>query len=148
EHLRTSAARMPACGCGPTMPRYDLRVDDLERSPKGAMRVWLVALSVYLLAVFLRSSMAVAGIEAAHRFGISASALATFTMLQLLVYAVMQVAVGLILARFDARRVLLAGLAAMTVGQAIFATTGSYPGAVVARVLVGMGDAMTFICVL
>ena len=36
----------------------------------------------------------------------------------------------------------------MTVGQAIFATTGSYPGAVVARVLVGMGDAMTFICVL
>src|SRR5699024_2933036 len=89
----------PACGCGSTMPRYDLRVDDLERSPQGAMRVWLVALSVYLLAVFHRSSMAVAGIEAAHRFGISASALATFTMLQLLVYAGMQVPVGLILDR-------------------------------------------------
>lgn len=138
----------PACGCGSAPPRYDLRVDDLERSPKGAMRVWLVALSVYLLAVFHRSSMAVAGIEAAHRFGISASALATFTMLQLLVYAGMQVPVGLILDRFGSRRVLLAGLVAMTVGQAIFATTGSYPGAVVARVLVGMGDAMTFICVL
>src|SRR5699024_11299669 len=112
------------------------------------MRVWLVALSVYLLAVFHRSSMAVAGIEAAHRFGISASALATFTMLQLLVYAGMQVPVGLILDRFGSRRVLLAGLAAMTVGQASFGTTGSCPGAGVARGLVGRGEAKSFIRVL
>lgn len=112
------------------------------------MSVWLVGLAVYLLAVFHRSSMAVAGIEATQRFGISAAALSTFTMIQLLVYAGMQIPVGLILDRFGARRVLLAGVATMTAGQALFALAENYPVAVTARVLVGVGDAMTFICVL
>ena len=47
----------------------------------------VVGLLVYLVAVFHRSSLAVAGLAATERFDISASQLATFTMLQLLVYA-------------------------------------------------------------
>jgi hypothetical protein len=43
--------------------------------------VWGVALTAYLLAIFHRSSLAVAGLAAADRFHISASQLATFTML-------------------------------------------------------------------
>ena len=46
---------------------------------------------VYVLAVFHRSSLGVAGLAATERFDISATQLATFTMLQLLVYAGMQV---------------------------------------------------------
>ena len=49
--------------------------------------MWVVGLLAYLVAVFHRSSLAVAGLDATERFDISASQLATFTMLQLLVYA-------------------------------------------------------------
>jgi len=107
-----------------------------------------VGLAVYVLAVFHRSSLAVAGIAATHRFDISASQLATFTMLQLLVYAGMQIPVGLLVDRFGSRSVLTAGAVLLTLAQAGFAFAESYPAALVARVFVGMGDAMTFICVL
>ena len=71
-----------------------------SRSTANPWVVWVVGLLVYLLAVFHRSSLAVAGLAAAERFDISASQLATFTMLQLLVYAGMQIPVGLLVDRF------------------------------------------------
>jgi nitrate/nitrite transporter NarK len=120
--------------------------DDLRL--KGATVIWLVALSVYLLAVFHRSSMAVAGLAATERFDISASQLASFTMLQLLVYAGMQIPVGLLLDRFGSRRIMFTGTMTLTVAQAGFAFAESFPVALVCRVFVGAGDAMIFICVL
>lgn len=115
---------------------------------RGAYGIWVVALAVYLLAVFHRSSLAVAGLAASERFDIAASQLATFTMLQLLVYAGMQIPVGLMVDRFGPRRVLLTGATILTLAQAGFAYADSYPLALVARLFVGVGDAMTFICVL
>jgi MFS family permease len=113
-----------------------------------AWAVWGVGLLVYLVAVFHRSSLAVAGLAATERFDISASQLATFTMLQLVVYAGMQIPVGLLVDRFGSRSVLLCGTVLLTLAQTGFALADSYPAALVARVFVGMGDAMTFICVL
>jgi MFS family permease len=110
--------------------------------------VWAVGLLVYGLAVFHRSSLGVAGLVAADRFGISASQLATFTMLQLLVYAGMQIPVGLLCDRFGSRSILLAGTMLIALAQAGFAFSHSYATALVARGFVGVGDAMTFICVL
>jgi MFS family permease len=107
-----------------------------------------VGLSLYLLAVFHRSSLAVAGLAASDRFGISAAALSTFVMLQLVVYAGMQVPVGLLLDRFGPRRILTIGVVVLTVAQAGFAFADSFAVALAARVLVGLGDAMTFVCVL
>lgn len=115
---------------------------------RGAYAVWAVGVLVYLLAVFHRSSLAVAGIEASDRFGISASQLATFTMLQLMVYAAMQIPVGLMVDRFGPRRVLLTGAITLTLAQVGFAFADTYVLALGARFFVGVGDAMTFICVL
>jgi len=115
------------------------------RSPYA---VWLVGLLVYLVAVFHRSSLAVAGLAATDRFDISASQLATFTMLQLLVYAGLQIPVGLMVDRFGPRSVLLTGTVLLTLAQVGFALASTYGLALLARVFVGMGDAMTFICVL
>jgi MFS family permease len=124
-------------------------VTDRPRPAVGrAYSVWLVALAVYFLAVFHRSSLAVAGLAATDRFDISAAQLATFTMLQLLVYAGMQIPVGLLVDRFGSRSVLICGTALISAAQVGFALASSYPWALVARVFVGMGDAMTFICVL
>jgi hypothetical protein len=58
---------------------------------RKAYAVWSVALLTYLLAIFHRSSLAVAGLVATDRFHLSAFQLSTFTMLQLLVYAGMQI---------------------------------------------------------
>jgi sugar phosphate permease len=115
---------------------------------RQAIVVWVVGLLVYVLAVFHRSSLAVAGLAATDRFHISASQLATITMLQLLVYAGMQIPVGLLVDRYGSRAVLLVGASVLTCAQAGFAFADSYGLALVARLFVGMGDAMTFICVL
>ena len=115
---------------------------------RQAIAVWVVGLLVYVLAVFHRSSLAVAGLAASERFDITAAQLATFTMLQLLVYAAMQIPVGLLVDRFGSRAVLLVGTSLLTCAQAGFAVADSYGLALLARVFVGMGDAMTFICVL
>ncbi|WP_341924062.1 MFS transporter [Nocardioides psychrotolerans] len=119
-----------------------------EPPTRTVLTVWGVGLAVYLVAVFHRSSLAVAGLAASERFDISASQLATFTMLQLLVYAGMQIPVGLLVDRYGSRSVMLAGTLLLTGAQALFAVAESYPLALLARTLVGVGDALTFICVL
>ena len=101
-----------------------------------------------MLAVFHRSSLGVAGLVATERFDISATQLATFTMLQLLVYAGMQIPVGLLDRPVRLPQRAAGGLVLMTLAQAGFAFADSYPLALVARAFVGIGDAMTFICVL
>ncbi|MDD9348490.1 MULTISPECIES: MFS transporter [unclassified Mumia] len=115
---------------------------------RNAYVVWLVALSVYVLAVFHRSSLAVAGLEATERFDIGAAQLSTFTVLQLVVYAGMQIPVGLALDRFGPRAVILTGVLTLSAAQVVFALATSYPVALVARIAVGAGDAMVFVCVL
>jgi hypothetical protein len=60
------------------------------------------------VAVFHRSSLGVAAVEAQERFSTGASALALFLVLQLTVYAALQVPVGLALDRFGSRRLLVA----------------------------------------
>ncbi|QSF59459.1 MFS transporter [Nocardioides sp. zg-1228] len=115
---------------------------------RRAWVIWLVALAVYVLAVFHRSSLGVAGIIASDRFDITATGLAAFTVLQLVVYAGMQVPVGVFLDRYGSRTMLLVGLALMTAGQLAFAFSTSFAGAVAARAVVGAGDAMVFVSVI
>jgi MFS family permease len=118
------------------------------RHPARAWIVWAVGLSAYIVAVLDRTSLGVAGLDAQDRFGVGAGALASFAVLQLLVYAALQVPVGLLLDRFGSLRLVLSGAVLMAAGQVLMATTHSVSGAVLARVLVGAGDAMTFISVL
>jgi predicted MFS family arabinose efflux permease len=119
-----------------------------EIGQRRAWVIWLVALSVYVLAVFHRSSLGVAGLIAADRFGVTATQLAFFTVLQLLVYAGLQIPVGVLLDRYGSRRLLLVGLALMTGGQLLFAFATSFPVAVAARAVLGAGDAMVFVSVI
>ncbi|MGH3646007.1 MAG: MFS transporter [Micromonosporaceae bacterium] len=117
--------------------------------PSGAAwLVWGIGLAAYLVAIFHRFSLGVAGIEAAERLQISAATLALFPVLQLLVYAAMQIPVGVLIDRYGSKRLLLAGLTLMTTGQAGFAVAQSVPVGLAARVLLGAGDAMIFISVL
>ncbi|MEV6563408.1 MFS transporter [Streptomyces kronopolitis] len=112
------------------------------------MAVWGIGVAVYFVAITYRTSLGVAGLDAAERFHINASALSTFSILQLLVYAGMQIPVGLLVDRLGAKKVLTLGVVLYTVGQFGFALSSSYPMALGSRALLGCGDAMTFISVL
>jgi MFS family permease len=113
-----------------------------------AWAVWAVGLAAYVVAVLHRTSLGVAGLDAQARFDVGASALASFAVLQLLVYAGLQVPVGLLLDRFGTVRLVFGGALVMAAGQLMMAYADGVTGAVLARVLVGAGDAMTFISVL
>ncbi|MGW5050015.1 MFS transporter [Actinokineospora sp. NPDC004072] len=117
------------------------------RSPR-ALAVWGAAVVVYLLAVFNRTTLGVAGLEAAERFGIGAAALSGFTVLQIGVYAAMQIPTGLLVDRFGPRVTLTAAALLMGSGQLLFALAGSYAPALVARGVLGLGDALAFVSVL
>ncbi|MEV7616725.1 MFS transporter [Streptomyces sp. NPDC089799] len=112
------------------------------------MFVWSIGVAVYFVAVIFRTSLGVAGLDAADRFQVNASALATFSLLQLLVYAGMQIPVGLMVDRLGTKRILTLGAVLFTAGQIGFALSPSYGMALAARALLGCGDAMTFISVL
>jgi sugar phosphate permease len=122
------------------------QIHDIGR--RRAWLIWAVGLSVYVLAVFHRSSLGVAGLLATQRFGITATQLAFFTVLQLVVYAGLQIPIGVLLDRFGSRALLLTGLVLMTGGQLTFAFATSFPVAVAARAVLGAGDAMVFVSVI
>lgn len=115
---------------------------------RRAWGVLIVATLAYVVGVLQRSSMGVAGVAATERFSIDATALASLGVLQLLVYALLQIPVGVLVDRFGPRVLIVTGAATMAVGQALVAVADDLPLAIVGRVLVGAGDAMTFISVL
>ena len=113
-----------------------------------AWLIWTIGIFGYLVAVAQRTSFGVVGIEATARFDATASAISFFTVLQLLVYAGLQIPVGLLVDRFGSRAMIAGGAVLMGLGQLQLAFADSVPGGVAGRVLVGAGDAMTFVSVI
>jgi len=119
-----------------------------QKAAPLAWTLWGVGVLAYSVAVLHRTSFGVVGLEAVHRFDATAGILASFTVLQLLVYASMQIPVGLMLDRIGPRRMVAGGALLMAAGQTLMAVSTDVGTAVAARVMVGAGDAMTFISVL
>jgi hypothetical protein len=89
--------------------------------------------------------MGVASVEASHRYSTTAAQLASLAVLQLVVYAGMQIPVGILLDRYGPRAMLTIGALVMAAGQAVVSSSLTLELAVAGRMLVGMGDAFTFI---
>jgi len=116
-------------------------------SPR-AWLIWIIGVFAYLVAVSQRTSFGVVGLEATARFHASAAEISFFTVLQLLVYAALQIPVGVLVDRFGSRAMIAGGALLMGFGQLQLAFADSIPGGVLGRVLVGAGDAMTFVSVI
>ena len=101
-----------------------------------------------VVAVLQRSSLGVGAADALGRFGITAATLATFSVLQLLVYAGLQVPVGVLIDRYGSKRLIVVGSLVMAGAQAMFAVATALPLAYAARAVLGVGDALTFISVM
>jgi MFS family permease len=95
-----------------------------------------------------RTTFGVAGLDAADRFGISPAALSAFVFLQVAVYIAAQLPGGLLVDRWGARTVLVLGGTLLAGGQLLLAVAPALPFVVLARVVVGAGDAVMFVSVL
>ncbi|WP_342320108.1 MFS transporter [Corynebacterium mayonis] len=123
-----------------TDPRKDLT--------SKAVAVWAGAVIVYIAAILGRTSFGVAGVEAIERFGVDAARIAVFTSVQVGVYALAQIPVGVMIDRYGPRFMIVSGAVVMATGQIILGLTQSYPVAIAARVLIGAGDATAFLSAL
>ena len=119
-----------------------------DRLSARALTVWGAAILAYILAITGRTSLGVAGVEAMDHFDISASRLAVFSSVQVGVYACAQIPMGMLIDRFGPRRMLVVGALMMGLGQVLLGATGSYPVAILARVIIGSADATAFLSVM
>jgi MFS family permease len=110
--------------------------------------MWAIAMVAYTVAVLQRTSLGVAGVDAAHRFDVSASVLSSLTVIQLIVYALLQIPVGVVLDRVGPKALIATGALLMMFGQLTLALAPSIGVAICGRILLGAGDAMTFISVI
>lgn len=110
--------------------------------------VWGVAALSYSIAILNRSSLSALGTVTQDHFSIDATTLSVFAVVQLIVYASMQIPVGILLDRFGPTALILSGGVLMVLGQVAMATVHEVSLAILARVFVGVGDACTFISVM
>ncbi|WP_062205808.1 MFS transporter [Demequina salsinemoris] len=115
------------------------------RASRLAWMVFAVAAVTYFVAVIHRTALGVAGVEAADRFGVEATALSMLAVLQIAAYAAMQVPSGVLLDRWGPAPVMVVGSLVMAVGQGLMAYAPGFGWALAARLLIGMGDAPIFI---
>jgi MFS family permease len=97
-----------------------------------------------VLAVTNRSSLSAVGVDVAERFEADAATLSMFAVVQLAVYGGMQIPVGVLLDRYGARPIMTIGMVLMALGQLVMAVSPSVGVALLARVLLGAGDAAIF----
>ncbi|MDM7830617.1 MFS transporter [Cellulomonas edaphi] len=130
---------------GAPVPVAGARAPSIGSAGRSAMAVWTCAVIAYFVGVTHRTALGVAGVEAIDRFSLSATGLAALSVTQLVVYAGMQIPAGRLLDRFGPRAVITAGSLVMASGQLVLALADSVPTALLARVLIGAGDAGLFI---
>lgn len=104
--------------------------------------IWCVGSFAYVAAVFSRTSFGVAGEQAAERFNVSPSVLGLFVIVQMVVYAAMQIPSGLILDRVGSRLSMVGGTFVMGFGQCMLAFAENFWFGLGARVFIGAGDAL------
>ncbi|HEU0257673.1 MAG TPA: MFS transporter [Microbacteriaceae bacterium] len=117
----------------------------------GTRRAWVVysvGVFAYIISVTQRTTIGVAGVAATDRFRVDAATLSSLAVLQLVVYAAMQIPVGVLIDRYGPRRLMVTGTLLMLVGQVAVAFAPTIALAVAGRVLVGGGDAMLFTSVM
>ncbi|MGV9192973.1 MFS transporter [Microbacterium sp. MC2] len=120
------------------------RFSALSRPGVRAWIIWVVGVAGYVLAITNRSSLAAVGVDAAERFSADAATLSMFAVVQLAMYGGMQIPIGVLLDKYGARPIMTAGMVLMAVGQLTMALSPSVGVALIARMLLGAGDAAVF----
>ncbi len=124
------------------------RVSPVSSPGWRAWLIWSVGVAAYVLAITNRTSLGAVGVDAAERFLADASTLSLFAVVQLAVYGGMQIPIGILLDKYGSRPIITIGMLLMAAGQLTMALSPSIGIALIARVLLGAGDAAVFPAVL
>lgn len=123
-------------------------LDRRFRWNRHPVAMWLIASLVYTGAVAQRSAIGVSIEAASSRYGVNVLFLSILPVVQLAVYAVMQLPAGRLLDRFGSRWTLTVGAFAIALGQLALAVADDLVLACASRLLVSAGDSVAFISVL
>ena len=104
-----------------------------------ALTVFAVCAAIFALGQFHRASGSVFTPIMIDRFALSAAAAGGLVSAMFLANVVSQVPFGAALDRWGIRPVLLLSMLTIAFGTLVFAIADSYPGALVARVIIGLG---------
>ncbi|MDT0323188.1 MFS transporter [Streptomyces millisiae] len=131
-----------------TAERSGTRSTGATLPTRRSYAIWAVGVLAYAFSIMQRTTLGVSGLEAAEHFAVSPTQLSTFVFVQVIVYVSMQIPAGLLVDRWGARvTVCLSGTVAAA-GQFLLAFAGDLTTAILARVVVGMGDGLMFVSVL
>lgn len=119
-----------------------------RRTHPRAWLVWGVGVLAYAAGIMQRTSLGVIGLPAAEHFGTSVGIVSTFVVVQVAVYAIMQIPAGLLLDRFGSRVMLVTGALVMGLAQLSIGLVDDLRLAVATRILLGIGDACMFSSIL
>jgi predicted MFS family arabinose efflux permease len=122
----------------------------LGRTWNNRTKLWIVLAmtSLYFFSYFQR--VAIPGTifdELQSAFKASAASITLLGALTIYVYASTQLFIGMMVDRFGAARVLLAGAAVMTVGSILFPLSHSLAALYTMRILVGLGASLIFLSI-
>ncbi|WCN37482.1 MFS transporter [Aneurinibacillus uraniidurans] len=118
--------------------------------PKNQARMlWFLVSFAYLLIVSQRTAPGIISDQLLAEFHISASTLGLMSTFQFVMYAGLQIPIGLWAARLGPARLLLVGILASGIGTILYSIADSLPLLFATRALIGFGDAFIWVnCVL
>ncbi|WP_122088154.1 MFS transporter [Halalkalicoccus subterraneus] len=120
----------------------------LSYPTKRRWLAWGALATVFLLVNVHRLSTAVLSERLTTDFAVSAARLGTLHASFFLVYAVVQIPTGVLADRVGPRHVGSGGAVLLSLGAIGFALAGSYPVALLARALIGLGGGVIFVSTL
>ncbi|AEH38686.1 MFS transporter [Halopiger xanaduensis] len=120
----------------------------LSEPEKRRWVAWAALATVFLLVNLHRLSTAVLSGRLTAAFGTTASQLGTLHASFFLIYAVVQIPVGVLVDRVGPRRIGSIGGVVLSVGAIGFAISESYVAAFAARALIGFGSGAIFVSIL
>ena len=110
--------------------------------------MWLAAASFYSFQFFVRVSPSVMSNELMRSFAVTATALGVLTSSYYLVYAPLQLPLGMFVDKIGPRRLAALSATVCALGCLLFSIADSLPLAQLGRMLMGAGSAAAFLCTL
>ncbi|MDD0810033.1 MFS transporter [Curvibacter sp. RS43] len=111
----------------------------------GRMATLGVAIAAYFLSYAFRVAPSTWATRLAESFHTTASALGTLSSVYFWITVLMQIPAGVLSDRVGPRRLITAGCAIVAFGAALFGLSADYAGAVLGRLLIGLGSSVLFV---
>ena len=120
-----------------------MSIQSSSQTAGAGAAITLVAtlISVYIVSQFLRNSIGVIAPNLAQELALSPGEIGLLSSVFFLVFAAVQIPVGVALDRFGPRLCLIVGTAVTVVGAVVFAAAASPPVLILGRALLGLGTA-------